>query len=317
MNTKALFLLVISLCAVPYALGQSRSIKDIRIRGNYHEERRIEINVTLNEKSEYSVIKELKPYYSIPKTDVLSNGYLILVHSLEGVVEVYDTNGEIIFQDEYYKLPPYRGQSIKHDIWSQGFLVVSSEQNVNTLYKITNDGNTILSLELEEGMISGIKLSGNGEFFAYSAVEWINDELYYSTTLLSLNGQYYQSIPIHFENGVFSTESNIFVGWGKRNTFCVDIDKANLIWEKRVKSYQLISEAMIDAKDTYILISNNPVLIENKWEYDNIEIISKNRLGDEKKVFQNDLTATDVRFKTPGKERVLILDDKEYKFTEN
>ena len=166
-------------------------------------------------------------------------------------------------------------------------------------------------------MISGIELSESGELFAYSVVEWMNDILHSTTKILSLNDSYYKSIPYHFENGIFNTELTHFVGWGKRNIFCVDVIAEKVIWYSSLENNQMISDAIIEGTNTYILTSNNPILIEKKWIYDNIKIVSKNISGDEKQLFQYDLEATDMKLKSMGETPVIMLDEKEYELSEN
>ncbi|MDX1701068.1 MAG: hypothetical protein R3250_10640 [Melioribacteraceae bacterium] len=299
------------------AYGQNRIVSDLNVVGNYYEERTLTINVSVSGQDIYSVIKILPPHYSIPKADILENGNLILAHSLEGIVEIYNKTGNIIFRDEYYKLPPYRGQKLKYEVWSEGFIIVVSEEGTNTLHNLNNDGDILLDKDLEQGMISGIKLSPNGDLFVYSVVDWIQNELYTTTNILSLNGNYFQSILKNFENGVFSTNSNLFVGWENRNIFCVDLLNRRIIWERSLENNQLISDAIIEGSDTYILFSSNPLFIEKEWQYDNIRIISKNLSGDEKHLFQFPLIANTIKFNTEGEEPILVVDGKEFKFNED
>ena len=317
MNVKISSLLIILILTSPFTNGQTGSIENFKIEGNYYEERRLSVDVFLNEEGKYSISKVLPPHYSIPQIDVLGNGNLILLHSLEGVVEIHDFRGEIIFRDEYYKLAPYHGQRLNYKKWSGGFLIVLSEANKNRALKMLFDGSPSAEIQLVEGMISGVELSADGELLIYSTVEWINDDLLTSTNVMSLTNNRSFTAAKHFENGYFNTDLSRFIGWEKRKVFCLDLLKEEIVWEWLVENEQMISDAIIQGSDSYILVSNKPRLIDKKWIYDNIRIIGKDGSGIEKHSFNYDFEASDIKLKARDKNSILLLDGREISINKN
>jgi hypothetical protein len=180
-----------------------------------------------------------------------------------------------------------------------------------------DDGSKLDELEMERGMISGIELSHDGELLAYSIVKWIDDDLFASTSLMSLNNDEYFNLTEHFENGNFNTELSIFVGWDKQKVFCLDLLTEDVIWEKVVASDQMISDAIIQGSDTYLLVSDNPQLKDNKWKYDNIQIIGKDVSGIEKVMLKYDIEATDIDLKVKDETSILLVDGKEILINKN
>jgi Family of unknown function (DUF5711) len=229
----------------------------------------------------FSIVKDLNARCSIPKAIALNNGNLALLHSLEGVLEIYDNTSQLIFEKEFYSLPPYREQNIKSTINDKGIVLLVSEEQKNRIYIIDNFGIPIGEMNIEDGLLSGLATSRNSEIVAYSIMNWNNNELKSKTTLYNIGRNHFYDLPINFDSGIFNKTADLFLGTTNKNSFCVDLNKEEILWQNKLLDDQIYLDAIFKNDDAILVQATDPKLINNKWVFENTKIVQKELSGNE------------------------------------
>lgn len=279
-NSKTLLFFFILIISHGISAQTSFNTEKI-ITGNYNEERVLKINVSKKENMLYSVVKKLPPHFSVPKMEILHNGYLMLIHSLEGIVEFYNLNGDKILEKNYYKLPPYNEQKLLYSIYDNGTALLISENNLNKIILIDNNGNQIFEKEISKGIVESFTLSSNAQLLAYSIINWDGNNVEYNPSLYSIAKDQYFKLSSNFRRGEFNSDNSLFIGFNKREVFCTNIDDSKVVWNKTFNENEIVLDAAIDGEDVIILKSGRPIFQNNKWQYNNTSVISKNIQGEE------------------------------------
>lgn len=253
----------------------------ISVNGDYDEQRLLEVETYFEGNKIYSIRKTLKPNYSIPETVILNNGFQLQIHSLEGVIELYNTNEQLLLKKDFYKLPPYNEQIIKYAINNVGVVILVSENQKNNIYLIENSGVIKDSLKVEDGLVSGVGISENGKFLAYSIMNWKKDELENKTFILDLENKSSVEYKIKFEKCSFNITNKIFLGFTNRNSVYIDLTAEKILWEKTLPNDQIYVDGIIEHEKTILVQSTAPKLIDQKWVYENINVLQKDTLGNE------------------------------------
>jgi len=229
----------------------------------------------------YSIHKILEPHYSIPETIVLRNGNLALLHSLEGVLEIYDTSAQKVLEKEFYSLPPYNEQTIKYDINNLGMVFIVSEQGDNNINFIENSGKEKTSFKAYNGLLAGVASSENGEVLAYSIMKWEKSELLYKTIFLNLEKESMSEYPLKFEKGCFSNSLDKFLGFTNKSSFYIDLIEEQILWQNDLEDDNIYLDAMIEMDRALFVQAFKPNLVNNKWTYEQTKIIRKDLSGNE------------------------------------
>jgi len=252
----------------------------LKAAGNYDEERNLICDVSLDNEVVYTINKILKPHFSIPVTDVLSNGNLVLIHSLEGMVEIYDKSGIVYSKNDFYSLPPYNEQTIKYAVSIEGITLIISESGKNWVYQIDTSGEEKNQFEIEAGLVTGVSQSESGKYLAYSLSKWNLNRLTHSTKIINQISEESFVLPTKFEFGGFNTETNLFFGYDKKVGFLLDLNKEQIIWEASATDDYIFVDGLIEDDNVFLVQSSNPQLVNNKWTYEKTNVFQKQKNGE-------------------------------------
>jgi len=260
-------------------ISQNNYQTKLSIKGSYDELRILNIDISLEGKNIYSIKKVLEPHYSIPGTILLTNGNFALLHSLEGVLEIYDTSAKKIFNKEFYSLPPYNEQIIKYSINNLGVIFAVSEKQKNNIYFIENSKEVKFSFKVEDGLLAGIASTENGELLAYSVMQWDKDEILNKTIFLDIENKFLSEYTVNFEKGYFSNTNNLFLGITNNNSFFIDLEEGNILWQNNLANDQIYIDGMIEDNRAILVQTVKPNLVNNIWTYYKTKIIRKDLSG--------------------------------------
>lgn len=280
-STLVIMVLLFAIISFSPILAQNLFEADKIVDGKHNEERVLQINITQDKSFLYTVKKTLPPYYSVPEIDVLPNGNLLCIHSLEGAVEIYNPNGNIIFEHNFYNLSPYNEQRIFYSIYDDGAAFLISEENQNKIYTVKSSGAILFEQVITEGIAEGFASSNNANLLAYSILNWSVNEIKNEAGIISLGDDKQFDLSEGFTNGVFSENNELFIGFNKSTIVCTNLIESRTVWEKRVSGNELILDAEFNSQSVIILKSEKPTLKENTWQYNNSTVIEKQIDGKE------------------------------------
>lgn len=263
-------------------LPQSKYATSLKIiSGKYFEERKIEIEVQKNNVEFYKFYKILEPHYSIPQIEIFNNGNLILIHSLEGVAEIYDTNSQLINNFEFYSLPPYNEQTLKFCKGKNSLGIIVSEDLQNYLKIVNSNGYVNKEMRLEDGSISGFAISEDDNFIAVSTYIWDEGEIENKSLIQNLITNQKISIQHLFNSGIFEKSTNNFIGYTNKSVFYFDINSKNIIWKKELSDQQLLLDVAYFNNNVFALYSSISVLSGSNWKYPNVKVTKIEKDGSE------------------------------------
>ena len=279
------------------------------VTGNYDENRDLNISVIDSLGEFFSFEKKLLPHQSIPQIEVLSNKSILLIHSLEGLIEIYSKEGLLVSNNEFYKLPPYNEQRILIDIFDSGFALLVSESQKNKIHLLSNSGNINLSRDTEDGLVKGLAINKSAEFVAYSTFNWINDKLESEIIILNIINDSEIKISDQFETGLFSENDSLFFGFTNKTAFAYKLSEQKILWLDKADDSEIFIAGEIAKNKILLVQSKLPTLMENEWIYDNIEIIQKDDIGNEKVLFSAERSAKKIEIKRVNNKFKFLLDE--------
>ena len=287
MYTKLLQIFFASALVQFSLFGQNGLEITTRINGNYDEQRSLNISVNDAGKELYVFEKTLIPHQSIPQIEVLSNSNLLLVHSLEGIIEIYNSKGSLVSKNEFYKLPPFNEQRILFDIFDSGITLLVSESQKNNIYILDNNGNINYSKDIKDGLVKGLAVNKNAEFIACSIMNWNFDNIEDEIIITNRKNNLGINFSDQFENGMFNEFDNLFLGITNKSVFLYNLTEQKTLWSDKLDDNRLFVEANISKNKALLVQSNIPLLIDNDWIYEGIEIIQKNENGIEEVLYSD------------------------------
>lgn len=270
-------IVLFSFLVIPNIYAQDNFETKISITGNYNQERELLISVYSDNEEFYSFNKKLKPHYSIPKTFILNNGNIILVHSLEGIVEIYNQLNQKVYENSFYSLPLYNEQNIKIEITNNGLVILVSENQVNGIFIINNNGNSISSQTIINGLVSGLSASKDGNYIAISLFNWEIDILKNETIIINLKKNTSTTYPIRFNHGEFSLNSNLFLAFTNKQSFYIDLIEQKVLWKNNLDNSHIYLDGTIEEEKAILIQSINPILENNAWIFTGASIMSFDR----------------------------------------
>lgn len=243
---------------------------------------------TVNKESQIvlKLEKTLTEDSSIPTVIAMSDGNLALLNSLEGNFELYNQSSELFFADRFYNLGAYKEQSIIYYVNKNGINLLVSEDRKNSLYFISNDGESEFVRNCEDGLITGLSTSSNGEELFYSIINWDDDKLDKKCILYNRTSENVTRFEVDFEIGLFNESDNIFSGHNKKTSFCINVTTKILLWKKPLGEKEFYLDIDFFENNTVLVKSNSPELINGQWIYNGAGIIQKNILGEEKELYR-------------------------------
>lgn len=246
---------------------------DYKVLGSYKQERVLRIDVIKNNTLNYSFDKILPPHSSIPQIEIISNGHLLLIHSLEGIVELYDTAAKKLMKRYFYKLPPYNEQTIFYSGFSEGFYLLVTEREQNIIFAYNNFGEEIFKKSLRGGLATGLESSIDGDMFAVSIFQWHNNQILPNTELMNNAGDILVKVPTLFELGTFNKNDSKFMGFSKSDLFLLNIDKKEIMWKKTYPKEKIIISGEFWKNKPTIALAAKPQRKSNEWIYNKAQII--------------------------------------------
>lgn len=279
------------------------------VKGKYDEQRELNISVSDSLGEFFSFEKKLLPHQSIPQIEVLSNNSILLIHSLEGIIEIYNKKGLVVSKIEFYNLPPYNEQRILVDIFDSGFALLVSESQKNKLYILNNNGNINFSEDIKDGLLKGLAVNKSAEFVAYSVLNWINDKLESEIIILNIENNSEIKISDQFETGLFSENDSLFFGFTNKTVFAYKLSGQKIIWLDKAIDNEIFIAGEIAKNKVLFIKSKVPTLIGNEWVYDNIQIIQKDDIGNEKVLFSSERSTKKIDIKRVNNKFKVLLDE--------
>jgi hypothetical protein len=290
---------------------------DYNVVGNYDKERVLKIDVVKNSSLNYSFDKILPPHYSIPQINVTANGHLLLIHSLEGMVELYDTSTKRLMKRYFYRLPPYSEQTILYSGFNEGFYLLVSEQEHNIIFAFNNFGEEKLQKSLRQGLATGLESSINGDVFAVSIIQWNNNQIVANTDLFNNSSHVLMKAPILFESGNFNIDGSKFMGYSKSDLFLLNIDTKEIMWKKTYPTDKLIIAGVFWENTPTVVLASNPELKLNEWVYDKAQIIRIDFSGSEQILRAIESPVRKLKLEAENSNLNLIIDGKETSIDNN
>ncbi len=275
--TKILLLMVVLSLT---AFAQNKFIVKTQLsNNNYEEERIFTITVLDNQKEIYKIKKQLIPHYSVPEVFIFRNGNLVLLHALEGVIEFYNSNGEILTQEKSLINKLYDEHKILYSKTNKKIALLISEKNKNKVIIFDNSGTQLSTFNIDDGIISGIVLAENENNLASSLYNWQENNVLAKTLIINLTANTTKEFPIRFEKGFFDSNNNSFVGFTNKKVFELDLKTNKIILNKKVGDNQIILDAQTNNSDIYFIKANLPKLVSGTWKYPSAKIIKIDKEG--------------------------------------
>jgi len=269
-----MYYIIVGVLLINNLLAQENLTTDIKVTNeNYNEVRTLEILVNKEDQEYYKFSKTLEPHLSIPNADVFKNGNLVLIHSLEGVIEFYDPTGKLLNRLSLYSNHPYNEQSILFSIGSNSIAFLVSEDQVNTVYITNNFGDYISTFTIEDGLTTGIAYSMDEVFLACSTIKWNIEEIKKITTIFDLVNNKYSAIPFQFEEGMYDGSSNYFLGYTNNNSFLFSLIEETTLWQTETAPKEIYLDGFLENGNTLFVIAENPKLENKEWIYPNARIM--------------------------------------------
>ena len=98
------------------------------------------------------------------------------------------------------------------------------------------------------------------------------------------------------------------MGLNKSDCFLFDLNGENIIWEFKSDNSSIIIDGEIVNDEAIIVETALPKFLNNKWTYDNIRVLSKNKVGIETNILKEDNSAQLIKLNIVEDNLELILD---------
>ncbi len=240
---------------------------------NIETERTITVSVIKNGQSLYSISKTLLPYYSIPQTMVFENGNLILLHSLEGTLEFYNSAKNLIAKKGNLITSLYDEHKILFSKTATEIALLISEDNENKIVIYNSAGELLFSENTEKGIANGIVLSNENNKLATSLYNWENNKIISKTFIIDLSKNQTDEFPILFKQGFFNKSGDLFCGFTNKKFFNVDLLKKKIILTKNIPDNKILMDVQVNKQNTYYIEATTPKLIKGIWIYNSAEVL--------------------------------------------
>lgn len=283
---------------------------------SYSEKREIEIILSQNGVIRKSFTKILEPFQSTPEVKILDVNKFYLIFSQEGLIEFYENN-EIHKKYFLYKTHQHNEQSIIADNNENNLAVLISENFLNRIFLFNENGEIKDSINVEDGITSGISFSGNGKFIAVSIYNWSDEKILNQTKIYNSNGNVISSINEKFAYGKFYDTDNLFLGFTNKNLFCFDIDENKVLWKENLASNEIYLDAIWNNENIVFIKSQNANLENGNWIYQNAEVISKSKFGEILNLNKFETSFKKAELKFLNNKFYLFFDDKNFEMKIN
>ncbi len=311
-TTKILF---ISLLSFPVLFAQNNFEVKTKLNGNnYEEERILQITVNKNGNEVYGFTKELLPFYSVPQTLVFNNGNAVLIYTLEGVIEFYNTKGLLTNKTEFLVNKLYDEHKVLFKKSVNNLALLISENNNNKIFLFDSKGKEVTNFILPEGTAEGIAFSENDSTIAASIYNRTNNNIIPKTFFIDIQTHSNKKFPLLFTDGLFDNLNKTFTGFTNKNIFQIDLISGNILFNKKTKKNKIILDATIADKITYFIEANVPEFNNGGWEYNFANIIEIKENGILQVVKK---IATSFRNISFNKNKKVLLKNNETKFSLN
>lgn len=278
----------------------------------YNQSRLMNVLVYKNNIEIYRFHKVLTPHQSIPLAEVLDNGNVVLAHSLEGIVEFYDTNGKLLVENKYYTLPPYNEQNLVFSKGSKNLAILISENQNNRIIIFNNSGLKQDSLLIEQGLVTGFSFSKRDDFLAVSLSKWTEDVPIPTSIFYDLKQNKYFNLPVNFDTGIFDIKNNFFLGYTNHSLFLINILSKNVLWDKKYTEGVLLTVDFHNNDFLYVLVQK-PNLTNGQWVYPAAELRSINVNGEDKVIYKYNSSFEKIVLTSINNKLILEIDGKKEK----
>jgi len=260
-------------------LGQNNfSFKKSMDNHKHFEEREINISIYKNRTELYKIKKILPPNFSIPEVALFENGNLVLIHSLEGVIEFYSKGvlqTEKVLLGKYF----YNESSILFSLDKNKISLLITEEQKNKIILLDDLGILIFEKETLDGFGSGIAYSEDADILAVSINKWEKDNLESRSIFTNIKTNLEFTAPYKFEKGFFEKNSSTFLGHSNNKLFLFDLASNQLLWTKEPKTNSVFLESKIKDNNVFVVEAETPKLINNSWIYKIGKLVTLNSSG--------------------------------------
>jgi hypothetical protein len=260
----------------------------------------------------YTIAKSVPYNMSSLTASVFETGELMVVYSKNGMVEFYNTSGNLVNKISA-KSDSEDGSIIKFEtVNDKSALLISEPKSGSTrLVIVSSDGEIIFEKSLEGNHPTGVELSLSGQNIAAGTYSWIDTAYSEQTIFVNSKGKIKGKINRSFSKGLFSKDEDEFLGFTNSDLFIIELPEIKIKWVNDFPSdINLIDAAILD-KDKIVLTSDLPFLKNSKWLYPNLVLSIFDDYGKliDKKKIENDAVES-AKLIIEGNQYVLNLDGK-------
>lgn len=274
----------------------------------YFEKRDLNLSIYNNDKLLYNFKRTLKPYRSAPKVSVLDKNKLLLTFIQDGLLEFYNQN-QLIKKYLLYRTHPLNEQSIITSKSDNIVVILISELQKNKIYLFDFEGNSVDSMKIENGLISGLSISQDNSQIAYSIFNWEGNNQKNKSIIFDKTLNQKTVINEKFRTGIFNLADNSFLGFTNKNAFCFDLQNSELIWKEKLNNKEIYLDGNYINGNTVLIKASKPNLENGEWIYPNANIFIKNNRGNETSLQQIKTPFQKINFVNEKKESKIKIDN--------
>lgn len=272
---------------------------------NYKAERTISVYVD----STFYFSKKILPYQSIPQIERVKDN-IVLIHSLEGLVEFYSPSGELLVKDSFYSNPPHNEQKLLFCKSENKIAFLISENRKNKIIIYSQLGLRVDSVKVDNGIVSGLVCGNSDTLIAFSIYNWQNKFVSSYTYLVNLTSKLYNKTEQLFEKGKFSNNEKYFLGYTNKSIFLVDINNYETLWNYKPLPGRIILEGKIIGDASFLIEASSPYLSNGGWTYQDIKIYQTTLDGKSKLIYKSTLPVTKIFLEENNGKLFLNIDGK-------
>ncbi len=104
------------------------------------------------------------------------------------------------------------------------------------------------------------------------------------------------------------------MGLTNKTVFIYELAQQKTLWTDELDDNKLFIDGEISKNKTLLVKSRIPVLSNNEWVYDEIQIIQKDEIGNEKVLYSSDLSVKKIELNKVNSKFQIKLDNESIEF---
>lgn len=283
MNTIAIRLFPLLLCAALTVHAQ-----DSRL-GTFHAERavdgsartalesnRLTVTISGSRTTAVSSITKLLPYdVGPPAVGVFESGACVLVDGFQGTFEFYDPSGNLLRTVSPLKEAlPELERVMPFAVHDSSLTVAVSEPGLAgiQLFRFTERGEPVFSVELNGEFASGVVVSNSGTLTAVGSSRWNGALLEHTAFVVSASGVVKNIIPVACSFGTFSQDDSLLFVATTKEFALLSVNDGNVRSRVTVGTGRIALDAAPHDRGFIVLSAAVPALQNGHWRYQDLRI---------------------------------------------